>query len=356
MPTPAPATPETITPAEPATASPDIAVVITCFNYAHFVAQAIDSCLAQTHPYRQIVVVDDGSTDDSLDVIRGYGDQVQVVAKENSGLLGACMAGLAQVEAEYVHFLDADDTAHPDLVAHCLPALASRPVKLQFQMAGMDEHGTPNGSVFPTFAPGYDRHDMIEDNRTLGLYQCPPTSGNVFHVATLRSLHLDAENPRLPLDGAGCAVMPYLGEVVSLSEPLAGYRTHGTSMSNSQTVPTAAQSAKEIDEFTRNWEVATRLLGHDAPPYGDDEPLFLLERRVLQAALSRRVPDAAGITRYLRGLQRSHLPTWQRAVQGIWMSTMLLPSRRTRTYLVHQRRSGSARPQWMRTVIGLIRR
>ncbi|MDO5628117.1 MAG: hypothetical protein Q4G43_07330, partial [Mobilicoccus sp.] len=130
---------------------------------------------------------------------------------------------------------------HPTLVERCLPLLDARPVKVQFQLAGVDADGSPNGSVFPSYARGYDRAAMIADNRIIGLYQCPPTSGNVWHVETLRTLALDSENPRLPLDGAGNAVMPYLGEVVSLALPLAGYRVHGASMSMGQVRPTPAQ-------------------------------------------------------------------------------------------------------------------
>ncbi|GMA39108.1 glycosyltransferase family 2 protein [Mobilicoccus caccae] len=349
-----PRTPEALTPAEPRL--PGIAVVIPCHNYAEFIGAAITSVLDQTRPYSQVIVVDDGSTDDSLDVIRRYADHLEIVAQENTGLLGACLAGLARVQAEYVHFLDADDTADPHLVEKCAPLLASTPVKLQFQLAAIDEEGEPNGSVFPSFADGYDRAAMQEDNRVIGFYQCPPTSGNVFHTATLRGLGLEAENPRLPLDGAGCAVMPYLGEIVSVSEPLGGYRVHGSSMSNTQLAPSPEQCTREIADFEANWEVAARLMGQSEPPYGEAMPLFLLERHQLRRALSGGSPDVVGLARYLGRLRQSNLPTWQQAAQGLWMTTLITPSTRARTRLVHLRRSGAARPQWMRRLVRLVRR
>ena len=317
---------------------------------------AIESALAQTSPYDQIVVVDDGSRDGSLAVIRRYADRVEIVEKPNSGLLGACLAGLERVRTDYVHYLDADDLAFPDLVAQVRPSLVARPVKVQFALAGVDADGEPNGSVFPSFAPGYDTAAMREDNRVVGFYQCPPTSGNVFHVETLRALGLEREDPRLPLDGAGCAVMPYLGEIVSLPVPLGGYRVHGASMSNTQLAPTPERTLREIAEFERNWEVAARIMGHAAPPYAPGEPVFLLERRLIHRGLTRTTPDPVGLARYLARLSAAHLPRWQRLVQGVWMTTLLVPSTSLRADLVLLRRSGSARPAWMRRLVSAVRR
>ncbi len=334
---------------------PDIAVVIPSYNYEEFVGDAVDSVLTQTRPYSQVVVVDDGSTDSSLEVLARYGDRVEVVAKENSGLLGACLAGLERVRAPYVHFLDADDLAGPQLVERCATLLVDEPVKLQFQLEGVDADGSPNGSVFPSFAPGYDSADMREDNRVGGFYQCPPTSGNIFHTETLRGLGLESADPTLPLDGAGCAVMPYLGEVVSVSEPLGCYRVHGSSMSNAQLLPTPEQCTREIADFEANWEVAARVMGHDAPPYGDSTPLFVLEREHVRDALTGGQPSAVRLGRYLTRLTSTRQPAWQRAVQGVWMTTLLVPSRNLRAQLVHMRRSGSARPAWIRRLIALAR-
>ncbi|GAB49702.1 glycosyltransferase family 2 protein [Mobilicoccus pelagius] len=354
-----PTTPPSTAPSDPSATRPvpgSLAVVVPCFDYEDFVGDAIESVLRQSRPYAQVIVVDDGSRDRSLDVIRRYADRIEIIEKANSGLLGACLAGLERVRTEYVHFLDADDTALPDLVETVTPALASRPVKVQFALAAIDEDGAPNGSVFPSFAPGYDVAAMREDNRVVGFYQCPPTSGNVFHVATLRSLGLDREDPRLPLDGAGCAVMPYLGEIVSIPTPLGGYRVHGASMSNTQLTPTPEQTRKEIRDFERNWEVAARVMGQDAPPYAPGEPLFLLERRLIHRGLTRTAPDPIGLARYLARLSAANLPRWQRVVQGVWMSSLLVPSREARASLVLLRRSGAARPRWVRRLLALVRR
>src|SRR5215213_3125487 len=99
-------------------ASPLVSVVIPCYNQAHFLGEAIESVLAQSYPNFEIVVVDDGSTDDTSEVAGSY-PKVRLVRQENQGLSGARNAGLARSEGEYVVFLDADDRLRPEaLEAH----------------------------------------------------------------------------------------------------------------------------------------------------------------------------------------------------------------------------------------------
>lgn len=97
-------------------ATTTFAVVVTCYNYRDFVAEAVDSALAQTRPPKQIVVVDDGSKDGSQDLLRErYGDdsRVTLLFCENGGQLVAFQRGLAATDAEVICFLDADDRWEP---------------------------------------------------------------------------------------------------------------------------------------------------------------------------------------------------------------------------------------------------
>jgi glycosyltransferase involved in cell wall biosynthesis len=89
-----------------------VSVIIPCYNRARYVGEAIESVLDQTYENLEIIVVDDGSTDDSLAVVRGYGDRLTVLQHPggaNRGQSAAINLGLASSDGEYVAILDSDD-------------------------------------------------------------------------------------------------------------------------------------------------------------------------------------------------------------------------------------------------------
>src|SRR6516164_3747657 len=95
-------------------------IIINSYNYARFLGQAIDSALEQTYPYTEVIVVDDGSTDDSRAVLTGYGDRVRAVIKDNGGQASAFNAGLRVSRGEVVFFLDSDDALLSTAVARAV--------------------------------------------------------------------------------------------------------------------------------------------------------------------------------------------------------------------------------------------
>jgi glycosyltransferase involved in cell wall biosynthesis len=103
-----------------------VSIVIPCYNQAAYLPESIESALAQTHRPIEVVVVDDGSTDETAAVAARY-EGVACVRQNNRGLAHARNAGLAASRGGCVVFLDADDRLHPDAVARGLAALATRP-------------------------------------------------------------------------------------------------------------------------------------------------------------------------------------------------------------------------------------
>ncbi|MBE9030420.1 glycosyltransferase family 2 protein [filamentous cyanobacterium LEGE 11480] len=98
-------------------AQPLVSILINNYNYGRYLAEAIDSALNQTYSPVEVIVVDDGSTDDSAAVLATYADRVQVVQKENGGQASAFNCGFAASQGELICFLDADDWFKPDKVA-----------------------------------------------------------------------------------------------------------------------------------------------------------------------------------------------------------------------------------------------
>src|SRR5436853_5073279 len=102
---------------------PLASIVISSYNYGRYLPAAIDSALAQTYAPREVIVVDDGSTDDSRAVIARYGGEVTAVLKENGGQASAFNAGLRASRGEVVCFLDSDDVLLPRAVELAVAAL-----------------------------------------------------------------------------------------------------------------------------------------------------------------------------------------------------------------------------------------
>ena len=94
-----------------------VSVVIPTYNYARFVGRAIDSVLAQTYSRVECIVVDDGSTDETPQVLARYGERIRVVRQENKGLSGARNTGVVNARGEYIAILDSDDYWRPDKLA-----------------------------------------------------------------------------------------------------------------------------------------------------------------------------------------------------------------------------------------------
>src|SRR5579863_4931679 len=96
---------------------PTVSVVIPTYNYARFLGQAIDSVLAQTCPVKEIIVVDDGSTDDTFNVLARYGPAVRALKQKNCGPAAARNRGVGIAGGDLIAFLDADDFWMPDKLA-----------------------------------------------------------------------------------------------------------------------------------------------------------------------------------------------------------------------------------------------
>jgi len=107
-------------------ATPAVSVVIPCFNQGHFLAEAIDSVRAQTYSLHEVIVVDDGSLDNSYEVAGRYPD-VQRLRPRHRGVAASRNLGLARARGDFIVFLDADDRLLPHAIERGVAALSKRP-------------------------------------------------------------------------------------------------------------------------------------------------------------------------------------------------------------------------------------
>lgn len=104
-----------------------VSILVNNYNYANFLAEAIDSALDQTYSPCEVIVVDDGSTDNSREVIMSFGDRITPIFKENGGQATAFNVGFEASKGEVICFLDADDVFIPEKVESVVSALLENP-------------------------------------------------------------------------------------------------------------------------------------------------------------------------------------------------------------------------------------
>ncbi len=127
---------------------PRVSIVIAVYNGASTVERALASVFAQTYTDYEVIVVNDGSTDDTAAVLARFGDRIRVLTQANRGLSAARNAGVRASTGEYVAFLDDDDEWMPEKLARCVPVLdADRDCALVYTLAlKVDPQGRPMGT------------------------------------------------------------------------------------------------------------------------------------------------------------------------------------------------------------------
>lgn len=123
--------------------SPLVSVIIPTYNRAHYIAASIQSALDQTYPHLEVIVIDDGSTDNTAEILTRFDDRVHCIKQVNQGVAAARNTGLAQVQGQYIAFLDSDDLWLPDKLEKQIAALEARPEVglIHSRMMEIDEHG-----------------------------------------------------------------------------------------------------------------------------------------------------------------------------------------------------------------------
>jgi glycosyltransferase involved in cell wall biosynthesis len=210
-----------------AAAPPLISVIIPNFNYDAYVGAAIDSALNLDWPRVEVIVIDDGSTDNSRAVLAQYGSRITTIFQENSGQLVACNKGFALSRGEIVIVLDSDDVLHPSLVRELVAIWTPRVSKVQVQMRTIDARGEPTGSVFPQY-PVVPRPDQIRKwAARSSAYPTPPGSGNAYSRWFLECIFPLSDTCGTANDSYSLAAAPFLGDVLTIAKPLVSYRVHG---------------------------------------------------------------------------------------------------------------------------------
>ncbi len=146
-------------------ARPVFSVVIDNYNYGRFIGQALDSILAQDVPAADVetIVVDDGSTDDSREVVARYGGRVRLIAQKNGGQAAAFATGFAAATGEFVCPLDSDDYWTPDKLSSVAAAFKDPLIGIvQHYQRDVDAVGRPLNNPLPSWPKKYTIGDFLD--------------------------------------------------------------------------------------------------------------------------------------------------------------------------------------------------
>lgn len=209
--------------------APLVSIIINNYNYAQFLPDAIDSALAQRYPQVEVIVVDDGSTDDSKAVIAGYGEKVISVLKENGGQASAFNAGFARSRGHVILFLDADDMLRPTAALKAVLALQSpATVKAHWHQQLIDATGNLMGALFPDWELADGDLRALVMQHDLQHPMLAPTSGNAWKRAYLeRVCPVEEMGDKHGVDEYLCWLAPLYGELAYIPVPQGYYRMHG---------------------------------------------------------------------------------------------------------------------------------
>jgi glycosyltransferase involved in cell wall biosynthesis len=206
-------------------------IVINNYNYGRFLADAIESALAQSHKDIEVIVVDDGSTDDSRQVMSRYADRITAVCKANGGQASAYNAGFAASRGDIVCFLDADDTLNETAIAEAAAAFEdSHLVNVEWQLQIVDGLGEATGKFVPEkrLPDGNLRELSILIGPLYDWWFTPPSSGNCYSRRFLQETMPVPEPPFCHGADVYLTILaPIYGEVHRLAEPQGTYRIHG---------------------------------------------------------------------------------------------------------------------------------
>jgi len=325
-------------------ARPTFSIVITCYNYAQYVGVAIESALAQTRPGVEVIVVDDGSTDASAEVIQRYAGRVRSIRQVNQGSIPAYNRGFAESTGDLVLFLDADDVAAPQLAEEAVAAWRPGCVKVQYDLSIIDAAGADLGRRFCNYTTGYDAAQVRRSFERTGTYLWPVTTGNVYARD-----YLDAIVPLkvgIGPDGLLNTVAPAYGDIVTIPRCLASYRLHGANMwaSNGFDLTRLPERIRlrrlEIAELVAH----ARARGVALPP-GDmlDHELPFINYRLMALRLGQRYEGAEADTPAslwragMRFLKSAPMRGRVRLAHGLWLGALRLAPRPLAATLIQLR-------------------
>ncbi len=212
---------------------PLASVIINNYNYDRFLKEAVESALSQIYENKEIIVVDDGSTDQSRKIIESYGNRIISIFKENGGQASAMNAGFRVSKGEWICFLDSDDVWFPEKISKIIDRAKRNPdaIMIYHKVQQISSDGKPFGKPIPSRLFRGNIEKMVL--KSGGWWMFPPNSANCFRRDFLEKvMEIPEDEFRICADSYLADLAPFFGKIDSVDEVLAFYRLHGANYWN----------------------------------------------------------------------------------------------------------------------------
>jgi glycosyltransferase involved in cell wall biosynthesis len=340
-----------------------LSVIVANYNYRDFVGAAISSALAVDWPEKEVIVVDDASTDDSRSVIEGFRGKVAAYFRPKSNQLGAHIFGFEQSTGDIIIFLDADDLLETDVMIEVAKVWRPGVSKVQYRMNLINAAGAQLGTALPQFPLRDDAEQLRRTFSRTMAYATPPGSGNAYARDFVRVAFAMAPTTIPESDAVLLTLAPMMGNILTIRKPLARFRIHATNTWGMRSLDPAkirkrlrqdeelallfARASQQLhlppvhDPLSRNfnhlqYRLASRLVERSVHPYKGDTVIGL-GCRLIYAAITY-----------------SQMPLRERTILLIWTIACVLTPSSYRRNLIEWRFVAISRPAVVRTLLGRL--
>jgi glycosyltransferase involved in cell wall biosynthesis len=235
---------------------PFVSVVMTTYNYGRYLERSLSSVLAQDFPVdsREIIIVDDGSTDDTQRILQGFRDQIRCIRQKNSGQAEGINHALEVVKGDIVAFLDPDDEWYPQKLKRIVPEFQDPEVGMVQHL--MDVKKSVPGNSF-RFSNQLSTGRMAEQTLTPD-FRSMPTSALSFRTEILRSFLPAPSVLKTGADWYFSVLVSIVTKIIAVQEILGAYWIHGENFfTNTMTAASFRQQILMIETVhARSVEVA----------------------------------------------------------------------------------------------------
>jgi glycosyltransferase involved in cell wall biosynthesis len=337
-----------------------LSIIIANYNYRDFVGAAISSALAVEWPDKEVIVVDDASTDDSRSVIDAFRGKVAAYFRPKSYQLGAHVFGFEQSSGDVIIFLDADDLLQPDVMLEVANVWRPGVSKVQYRMNVIDATGAQLGTAIPQFPPVDDTEKLRRTFLRTMTYATPPGSGNAYSRDFVRNAFAMAPSTIPESDAVLVILAPMMGDVLTIGKPLARYRIHATNTWGMRSLEPAKvrKRLRQDAELALLFATVSRQLqlpiAHDPLNRNFNHLQYRFASCLLEPSAHPFPKDTVvglGWRLMLSAITYSQMRLRDRVILLVWVIACALTPQRWRSSLILYRFVATSRPAIVRTLL-----